>query len=102
MQNYQQPLGQPYAPQQKPMPNTYMVWAIVTTILCCIPTGIVSIVYAGKVSKLYSEGQYDAAVKASNSAKVWAIVSVFVGIIADIIAFAGGAFSALLQNGGGY
>jgi hypothetical protein len=44
-----------------PKPDNNMVWGILTTILCCLPLGIVSIVYASKVDSYYAAGQYTAA-----------------------------------------
>ena len=58
-----QPVQQATASQQPypACPPTNMVWAIISTILCCIPLGIVAIVYANKVSKKYYEGDIAAA-----------------------------------------
>jgi len=76
-----------------PKPDNYLVWAILTTILCCLPFGIVSIVYSSKVDKLYFNGQYDEALAKSKSAKTWAIVAAICGIvyysIVGILVFAG-------------
>ena len=57
-QPYQQPYQQAYQPgQQPPMkPDNNLVWAILSTILCCLPLGIVAIVYASKVDGLYNQG----------------------------------------------
>ena len=74
---------------QGPKPDNYLVWAILTTILCCLPAGIVSIVYAAKVDGLYNGGQYSQALEASNNAKKWAIISAVVGIVGSVI---GGIF----------
>lgn len=57
------------------MPPTYLVWSILTTILCCLPFGIVAIVQSAKVESLYVQGLYAEALKASNEAKKWSIVS---------------------------
>ena len=69
-----------YGPQQPygarpPMPDTYMVWAILVTLLCCLPFGIVSIVKASQVSTLYYQGNYAEARAASRAARNWAIAS---------------------------
>ncbi|MDD7065179.1 MAG: CD225/dispanin family protein [Sodaliphilus pleomorphus] len=69
-----------YGPQQPygarpPMPDTYMVWAILVTVLCCLPFGIVSIVKASQVSSLYYQGNYAEARAASRAARNWAIAS---------------------------
>ena len=78
----QQPAGwpaqQPGWPAQRE-PDNYLVWAILCTVLCCIPFGIVSIVYSTRVSGLWAEGRYAEAQSASDSAKKWAIIGAVVG-----------------------
>ena len=65
-----------------PQPDNYLVWAILTTIFCCLPAGIVSIVYSSKVSGLWMQGQYAEAQAAANNAKRWAIISAaIVGVL---------------------
>jgi hypothetical protein len=75
---------QPYG-AQPPMPDTYMVWAVLATVLCCLPFGIVSIVKASQVSSLYSQGRYQEAVAASEAAKKWAIWSAIAGVVISIM-----------------
>ncbi len=65
---------QPYG-VQPPMPDTYMVWAVLVTVFCCLPFGIVSIVKASQVSTLYYQGNYAEARAASRAARNWAIAS---------------------------
>lgn len=67
--------------QSMPCPPSNLVWAIVSTILCCLPTGIVAIVYACKVDNLYLMGDYQGAVEASHKARNWAIG----GLIASVV-----------------
>lgn len=57
-------------------PNNYMALAIISTILCCMPLGIVSIINAAKVNELYYAGKYDEAITASKNAKKWAMWSI--------------------------
>lgn len=73
--------------ENQPRPQNYLVFAILTTVLCCLPAGIVSIVYAAKVNGLYAEGRYDEAQSASKNAKTWAIVSAALGVLFIIIYF---------------
>lgn len=63
------------------MPSTYLVWAIITTLCCCIVTGIVAIVYASKVSPLYNRGDFAGAQKASERAGWWVVISFVAGLI---------------------
>lgn len=73
---YQQPKQQPQ--DVPPMPPTNLVWAIIVTICCCLPAGVVAIVYASKVSTLYRRGLYEEAEKASERA-MWWVIGGFVG-----------------------
>ncbi|MDR0353651.1 MAG: CD225/dispanin family protein [Opitutaceae bacterium] len=56
-------------------PENYLVWAILTTILCCLPFGIVSIIFATQVDSKYTSGDYAGAEASSKKAKLFAIVS---------------------------
>ena len=70
-------------PQGTPPPN-YLVWAILTTVLCCLPLGIPSIVFSTQVNSKWAlgdvAGAQDASVKAKKfaiwSAIAWAVVVV--------------------------
>ncbi|UNY97514.1 CD225/dispanin family protein [Zhouia spongiae] len=82
-------------------PKNYLVLAIISTVLCCLPAGIVSIVYASKVDSAYAMGEYERAEKASKNAKTWAIVAIAAAVLFLIIYIAifGFAFFAALSNG---
>ncbi|MEO7478124.1 MAG: CD225/dispanin family protein [Lysobacteraceae bacterium] len=56
------------------VPN-YLVWAILSTLFCCLPLGIVSIVYASQVDGKRAAGDIAGAQAAASSAKNWAIAS---------------------------
>lgn len=66
-------------------PNSYLALSIISTILCCLPTGIVSIIYATKVNSSYEDGNYDDANKASKNAKTWGLVSIGVAVVGWLI-----------------
>lgn len=59
----------------KQRPDNYLVWAILSTVLCCVPFGIVAIVKSTKVDTLWNDGRYDEAVRSSQDAKKWAIIA---------------------------
>jgi hypothetical protein len=65
------------APQGEYVPNN-LVWAILTTLFCCLPLGIVSIVYAAKVDGLRAAGDIIGARAAATSARNWALASAIV------------------------
>ncbi len=84
---------------QMPRPDNNLVWGILCTVLCCLPLGIVSIVYASKVDGCYAAGRYDEAVQNAKEALKWAKIGalcaavcwalyliVYVGFFAIILA----------------
>lgn len=90
MDNYSQDTASQYNSSENNnmyKPDSYLVWAILTTFLCCMPFGIVSIVYSTKVDSYWYAGQYSAAYDASHKAKVWAIASAVVGGASVVITF---------------
>lgn len=95
---YQQPQPQQYGyGAQPPMPDTHLVWAILTTLFCCLPFGIVSIVKASQVSSAYHAGNYQQAEQNSRDAKKWAIISASVGLIGGFLYFIAIASLGLLS-----
>jgi hypothetical protein len=75
--------GRPGYPVHQ-QPDNYLVWAILSTIFCCLPFGIASIVYSTKVAGLWAQGQYAEAQAAANNAKKWAIIGAIVGPIISV------------------
>lgn len=72
-----QPMGTP--------PDNNLVWAILSTVLCCLPLGIVSIIKSTKVNELWAQGDQVGAQKAADDAKKWAIYGAIAGPILSII-----------------
>lgn len=75
------------------VPN-YLVWAILVTVLCFLPTGIVAIVYASQVSTKLAAGDVAGAMESSNKAKMWTIISAVIGVLVGVIVFASTADSS--------
>ena len=82
MQTPQPEMQTSYAPQssQPSVPN-YLVQAILTTIFCCLPLGIVSIVYAAQVNGKVAAGDRAGALESSRNAKMWAWISFGAGLV---------------------
>ena len=68
-------------------PDNYLVWAILTTVMCCVPFGIVSIVNSTKVDTLWASGDHVGALKASENAKKWAIIGAITGAVVAVVNF---------------
>jgi hypothetical protein len=85
-------------PPSAPIQN-YLVPAILTTIFCCQPFGIVAIVFAAQVDGLVAAGNYGAALDASNKAKNWSIAAAVSALVVYavvlVLGLAGIALSAL-------
>ncbi len=79
-------------------PPSNLVWAILTTILCCLPFGIVSIVYATKVETAFYNESEERSLYYSKQAEKWAIISAVASVVGAIlyiiiVATSGMAFS---------
>ena len=87
--------------QRPPKPDNYLVWAILSTIFCCLPLGIASIVYSSKVDGQYNAGDFIGAQDSANKAKkfaMWAAISgvivvVLYILLVVVVGVSGGVFS---------
>ena len=80
-------------------PDNNLVWAILCTVLCCLPLGIVAIIKSTKVKELWAQGDQEGALKAAADAKKYSLWGAGIGLIFVIlyfilmaVGFAGNAF----------
>lgn len=66
-------------------PDNYLVWAILTTVLCCLPFGIVSIIFSTQVNSKFAQGDFAGAHESSRKAKTWAIAAGVTGLVVGVI-----------------
>jgi len=70
----------PQARQQAPIQvSNYLVQAILVTVFCCLPFGIVAIVYAAQVNGKIQMGDAQGALDYSRKARTWCWVSFGIG-----------------------
>ena len=87
--------GPAYAPYGVPggypqhIPN-YLVQAILVTIFCCLPLGIVAIIFAAQVNGKVAAGDIVGAQSSSRTARTLVIVPVIVGAVVIGIALLAG------------
>lgn len=62
------------------IPN-YMVPAILATVFCCIPVGVVSIIFAAQVNGKIAAGDTAGAMEASRKAKMFMFVTIGLGLL---------------------
>ena len=76
-----------------PKIQNYLVPAILITLCCCVPAGIVAIIYAAQVNSKLAAGDVAGAQASARFAKIWSWVGVgggvLLGIIYAIVGFAG-------------
>ena len=61
-----------------------LVWAILATLFCCLPTGIVAIVYAAQVNTKLSHGDIAGAQESARNAATWSWVSFGLGLLFSV------------------
>ena len=66
------------------VPN-YLVQAILVTIFCCLPFGIVAIVFAAQVNSKLQVGDINGAMASSRKAKMWCWIGFGSGLALQII-----------------
>ena len=80
--------GQPVQPvAQAPLPTVpaYIVWSILATLFCCLPGGVVAIIYSAMVGSKLAANDYEGALKASKKAKLWCWLSFGIGLAMQLI-----------------
>lgn len=79
--NAMNPAANTAAPGVPPHIPSNLGLAIFSTLCCCLPFGIVAIVFASQVSSLIAAGNYDVARKSAENAKTWSIISIVLGLL---------------------
>ena len=82
-------------PAQGPPPPNYLIHSILATVLCCLPAGIVGIVFASQVNTKWAQGDFAGATKSSNMAKLWTWISFGLGLASVVFVI----FLAILGGG---
>ena len=71
------------------VPN-YLIPAIISAI-CCLPLGVVSIIFAAQVNGKVATGDFDGALNASKKAKMFSYIAIGLGLALWICYFIFGA-----------
>lgn len=87
------------APVDRKPPN-YLAFAIFNTFCCCLPLGIVAIVFAAQVDTKWRASDYQGAINTSRQAKIWCWVSFGLGLSVNLIVVLLQFAAIMLQDGG--
>lgn len=98
-QYYQPPMGYPQGGPPPVNQTPYLVCSILATLFCCLPLGIVGIVYASKINSFLAIGNLIGAQEAAKKSKLFIILGAILGFVCIIAYF---AFSFTLIGHYGY
>ncbi|MGL5683790.1 MAG: CD225/dispanin family protein [Marinifilaceae bacterium] len=66
-------------------PRTWLLESILVTLFCCLPLGVVGIIYAAKVDTAYSRGDYEMSRYYSKEAGRWVKIGFWVTLVSSIL-----------------
>ena len=80
------PPGNYGGPSGTPPPN-HLVWAILSTLFCCLPLGVASIVFSAQVNSKFAAGDVAGAHEASDKARKFALWATITGVVLLVLYF---------------
>ena len=83
------------------LPANNLLGSILVTLLCCLPFGIVAIVYGLQVKPRFKQGDYDGAQRASDMSEKWMYASVGVSILVGLATLAWFVFNHFFASKSG-
>jgi hypothetical protein len=91
------PAGSGSRGQGVEVPN-HLALAIVATLFCCLPCGVVAIVYANQVNGAASAGDIAGAEEASRQAQLWGWIGVGLGVVVWVVYFGLSVMGVMLKR----
>lgn len=76
-----------FTPPPVKKPDNWLVWSILSTLFCCLPLGVVAIVYSAQVDSQWYRGEHERAINSARKAKNFTIAGVICGVVGSIIYF---------------
>jgi hypothetical protein len=64
--------------------QNYLIPAILATVFCCLPLGVVSIIFATQVNTKVANGDIAGAMEASKKAKMFMFIAVGLGLVSIV------------------
>lgn len=101
--NPYQPVEFAGAPTSQQKPKNYLVESILITLCCCLPLGIVGIVFAAQVDSKWNAGDHAGAISAADNAKKFVLIGLVLGLIVNLLVVALQMVAAIgAAQGGGF
>lgn len=87
--NTQQQNSYSYTPRQRSSftqtpakkPQTYLIWSILLTVLCCNPVGIIPIITGNQVTSKFKNFNYEGARKSSEITEWWLMITIVTSLM---------------------
>lgn len=76
-----------------PQIDNYLVPAVLSAFCCCLPVGVVAIIYAAQVNSKLAAGDIGGAQAASKNAKMWCWIALGAGAAVSLV------YAALMVTG---
>ena len=84
-QNYNQQNNFNGMPQKPVNWVPYLILSIISTLCCCLPFGVVGIVFSAKINSAMMAGNLEEAQNNAKMARIWIIVSFAIGLLTWLI-----------------
>jgi len=68
-------------------PPSLIGWSVAVLLCCCIPGGVVGLIYGNRSKKEFAQGNYQAAWSTYETGKNWLIWSAVIGAVINLIYF---------------
>lgn len=81
------PHASAFTPPPVKKPDNWLVWSILSTLFCCLPFGVVAIVYSAQVDSQWYRGEHERAINSARKAKNFTIASVICSVVVWIVYF---------------
>jgi Interferon-induced transmembrane protein len=90
----------PAAETLSKVPNNLVlaiVASVVSLLACCIPHGLISLIFALQVDKKAAAGDIAGATNSAKQARLWALISIILAVVGGVIAVVFGLFGAIIS-----
>jgi len=79
-------------------PPDYLAFSIIVTLCCCMPMGVVAIVFSANSRSMLESGNLEGAKEAADKARLFCWLALGLGLVSNLLAFAWGITQGLISG----